>query len=202
MRDEEVLLPFEGSRESPPPATHVRGTTILSSQRSLRARGLFDRYVEQIPAPHRETLLAVTAQTWQPVELALVHYAACDRLALPREKVLEIGAESGRFLNQTVLSTVFSLSREIGASPWTAIPHVNRLIGRTWRGSTGGVFKLGPKECRLEWIGQPAASIPYFRVAFGGFIQGVFSVFARTVYVRELPRCCTVTTLGYRCAWV
>jgi hypothetical protein len=180
----------------------VRNTVLLTSQRAMRSRGVFDDYVARIESRYREPLVALTAGAWLPLDVAVAHYRACDHLNLDREMILSIGAESGRFLNQTVLSTVFKLSREAGVSPWTALPHTNRLIARTWEGSTCGVFRLGPKEARLEWIGQPVSSIPYFRVAFAGFIHGILSLFADVVHVRELPRFCSFTTLGYRCSWV
>jgi hypothetical protein len=200
--EEEVLLPFGGTRHQPPPARSVRSTVLVTSQRAMRARGYYDGYLAMLDDAHREELVSITAGSWLPVEVAIAHYAACDRLAIDRDVIREIGAESGRFLNQTVLSTVFKLSREAGVSPWTALPHTNRLIGRTWEGSTAGVFKIGPKEARLEWIGQPTAAIPYFRIAFGGFIQGILSLFADVVHVRELARCCGPSSLGYRCSWV
>jgi hypothetical protein len=200
--DEEVIVAFAGTRAQPPPARRVRSTVLVASQTALRSRGLYDAYLAQVDAAHREQLAAVLAGAWLPLDVATAHYTACDRLNLGRDVVLDIGAEAGRILNQTVLKTVFKLSREAGMSPWTAFPHSNRLIGRSWEGSTCGVFKVGPKEARFEWIGQPLAVLPYFRVAFGGFIRGILSLFSRVAHVRELPRCCSTSTLGYRCSWV
>jgi hypothetical protein len=195
---EETFLPFgEGGT-----ATAVRSTVILTSLRALRARAHFDRYMQALDEKYRDDILAITGGHWLAMDIARAHYLACDALALERGVIEDIGTESGRVLNHTVLAVVVKLSREAGASPWTALKHTNRLVGRTWQGSTCGVFKVGPKEARLEWVGQPVASIPYFRTAFGGFILGALQLFGRVVFVREIPRYCTSTTLGYRCSWV
>jgi len=199
---EEVFLPFGAAGDELAPATAVRSTVVFTSQRGLRARGLFDAYLAVCAPAYREHMRALTAGAWMSMDLARAHYEACDRLKLERRVMEEIGQESGRLLNETIFSLVIRLSREAGVTPWTALPHTNRLIDRTWRGSTCGVFRLGPKEARLEWLGQPLADIPYFRTAFGGFVHGVLGMFARVVFVRELPRYCTSTTLGYRCSWV
>jgi hypothetical protein len=199
---EEVVVPFDApSRDRVNLATHVRGTIILGSQRSLRARGLYDRYLSNLSVAYRDELNAMTGNRWLPMDVCLAHYSACDALALGRAQIFEIGAEVGRFDTETMLANFVRLTREVGVTPWTAFSNANRLVARTWKGSTSGVFKLGPKEGRIEWIGQPAASIPYFRHAFGGMIHGIMTMFCRLGYVREIAALCTSTTLGYRISW-
>jgi hypothetical protein len=199
---EEVIVPFDApTRDRATLATHVRGTIILGSQRSLRARGLFDRYLANVPVAAQDELTSMTGTRWVPMDVCLAHYRACDALGLERAQIFEIGSEAGRFDIETVLSNVIKLTREVGVTPWTAFSNVNRLMPRTWQGSTCGVFKIGPKEGRIEWIGQPAASIPYFRHAFGGMIHGILTLFCRLGYVREIAPLCTATTLGYRVSW-
>jgi hypothetical protein len=63
------------------------------------------------------------------------------------------------------------------------------------------VWKLGPKEARLEWVQQPIARVPYFRAAFGAFAQSICSLFARKLYVRELPQARS-SEVSYRVSWV
>jgi hypothetical protein len=202
LRDEEVVLPFATPRHTTPLATGVRSTVLFTSQRALRTRGLYERYLDTLDGDHREPMRALTAGGWLPMEQALAHYSACDALSLERSVIESIGGEAGRALNQTVLAFVARLSQEAGVTPWSALVHTNRLIARTWQGSTCGIFKLGPKEARLEWIGQPLARNPYFRVAFGGFIHGILTLFAGVVFVRDIPKCCTSSALGYRLSWV
>jgi hypothetical protein len=199
---EEIFVPFAMPADEVPLASMVRSTVLLSSQRALRTRGLFDRYLTFVDATRRDQMRVMTAGAWLPVDHALAHYKACDALALDRETIHAIGAESGRFLNETLLTIVAKLSKQAGVTPWAPFAHVNRMAARTWRGASCGVFKLGPKEARVEWIGLQVAAIPYFRVAFAGFIQGIVTLFTTTFFIRELPRYCSATTLGYRCSWV
>lgn len=202
MPSEEELLPFGAPRNSIALATTIRGTVLLTSQRALRTRGLFDRYVKNLAPEHKDALLTMTAAAWVPMDVALAHYTACQELHLERDVILDIGGESGRFLNETVLSVVLRLSKEVGVTPWSALMHADRLRVRTWQGGKIALFKLGPKEARLEWVGIPVAGVPYYKIAFGGFIYGIITLLTSTAFVRELPRYCTATTLGYRCSWV
>ena len=199
---EEVFLPFESPRDHPPPLVAVRGQTIASSMKTLHKRDLFDAYRGNLTPTDREQLLGLTASTWAPLALADAHYRACDRLALDRTTLESIGADAGLALNETAVSVLIKLSKEAGATPWTVLTRGNKLMHRSWEGSTVGVFKLGPKEARFEWIGQPLAVIPYVRVAFCGFLRSVLELFATRVFVKDIPACCTRTTLGYRCSWV
>jgi hypothetical protein len=198
---EEVVLPFTAPREQVPMASAVRSTVLLTAQRALRARGLFDRYLDEVEPAYRDEMRAMTAGGWLPIGVAMAHYWACERLALPRDVIESIGEESGHVLSQTVLAAVAKLAKEAGATPWLALPLTNKLMARTWQGGSCGVFKIAPKEARLEWIGIPPAEVPYYRIAFGAFFRGVMAMFARVVFVRELPKLCTKTTLGYRLSW-
>jgi hypothetical protein len=201
VAEEEIVLPFGAPRDQVPLATAVRSTLLLTSQRAMRARGVFERYLEVVDPAYRERMLSMTGGGWLPIDVALAHYWACDALALPRDVIESIGEESGRIMNQTLLSVVVKLAREAGATPWLALPLTNRLLSRTWQGSSCGVFKIAPKEARLEWIGMPAAEVPYYRVAFGAFARSVIAMFSRAAFVRDLPKLCTKTTLGYRLSW-
>jgi hypothetical protein len=201
-RAEEVFLPFTAPRDRVVPVTSVRGTVLASSLKALRARGLGDAYFGQLAPEFREPIVGMIVSAWLPMSLATAHYQACDALDLDRSTIEDIGGEAGRLINETLLSVVLKLSREVGATPWTALARANRLFGRSWQGGDCAVYKLGPKEARLEWIGQPLAGIRYVRMAFGGFMHGLLTLFATRAIVRELPAHCTATTLGYRCSWV
>lgn len=183
-------------------ATHVRGSVICSSQRSLRQRNLFDAYARHLDPGSRDALLAMLPSVWAPAQHAVAHYQACEALAL-REDVMEsIGADSGAFLNASFVSVLVRFSREAGITPWSVLAQIERLRERLWQGSSMAVFKLGPKEARVEWHGQPCARFHYYRVAFGAFMGAVFRPFARALHIRRLPGYCTSTTIGYRVSWV
>ena len=80
--------------------------------------------------------------------------------------------------------------------------YANKLVGRTWMGSSFAGWKLGPKEARIDWIQQPAARYPYFRIAFGAFVASICERFSRKVYVRDMPARFKETVISYRVSWV
>ena len=199
---EEVFLPHNAPRERVPMATSVRGTVLLSSLRGLRKHGQFERYMELLDPKHRDDIIALTAPTWFPLDLAVAHYDACERLALDKATIDAIGADAGSFTSQTVLEVVVKLSKKSGVSAWYALSNSNKLVARTWIGSSIAVYKVGPKEARLEWIQQPLARYSYFRTAFGAFTASVAGHFAQAMFVREIAKLVKETEVSYRVSWV
>jgi hypothetical protein len=190
-------------REQVPLVSSVRGTVIIASLRGLKRAGLEARYLAALGRRHHDVVTSITAGVWLPVEFAIAHYEACEALALDRKTIDAIGAESGRIINETFLTVLTKLSKESGASPTFAVSYCNKLMARTWRGSSMAGWKIGPKDARIEWIQQPLARIPYFRAAFGSFSQAICKMFASTLYVRELPqRASHPNEVGYRISWV
>lgn len=203
MPVEEVLVPFPAPRAKIPPVYGVRGTVLVTSLRALKARNLYDAYMAKLDAKQRQNILSVAAATWVPLDVAIAHYAACNALELPKTVIEDIGSEAGRFINETVVGVmVRRVAREAGASPWLAFGHADKLTGRMWQGSGISIIKVGPKEARLEWVGQPLAALPYFRIAYKAFVHGIATLFCDVVFVRDIPALCSDTTLTYRCSWV
>lgn len=198
----EPVVPFAaGSRAAVVPATHIRSTVICSSLRAIRGRGLFDRYLAELEPARRDDVLSLTAGLWLPVEFGLAHYHACARLKLDEAQIEEMGGEVGRHINGTILSVAVKMSREAGVSPWSVITRVHKFRAVTWQGSDIAAWKLGPKEARLEWAGQPCAVSSYFGLGFGGYVRALCGLFCQKVYVRLLPSQGT-STLLYRISWV
>jgi hypothetical protein len=198
----ELIVPFSPEdRAAVPAATHVRGTVICSSQRALRARGLFDAYLAQLPAAARGPMAEVSPATWVPIETCVSHYSACDRLRLDAAVVDEIGGEMGRRVNESSLSVLVRMSREAGITPWAAITRVNRFREATWRGGSIAAWKMGPKEARLEWVGIPCARVPYFTFAFAGYVRGILEMFCTKAYVRPNVAQSSAIEVVYRVSW-
>lgn len=63
------------------------------------------------------------------------------------------------------------------------------------------VYKLGPKEARIEILGCALAPIPYFRVGLQGVLAGIAEMFSTRVYLRE-QRSNAPTTITFRASWV
>ena len=69
------------------------------------------------------------------------------------------------------------------------------------QGGSAAVYKVGPKEARIEGHGVPMAEIAYFRNAWRGMIAGSAEMFAQKAYAQELPAFENRTTVAYRLAW-
>ncbi len=183
-------------------AKSVRGTVIHGSLSSLRKRGYAERYQLLLDPRHRQAIAELAAASWLPIEVAIAHYRACDALNLGRVTIEEIGRETGLFVNQVVLSLVSRVSREAGATPWLPLSQAHKFLSRTWVGSSIAVYEIGPKEARLEWVQLPIATIPYARVAIGGFLGGIGGLFTTAMYVKDLAPTTTRPILTYNMSWV
>jgi hypothetical protein len=199
--EEKTIVPIAAPRDQVTHVTEFRSAWLHSSLRSLRAHGLFDRYVDFLAPAHRDTVLGSPIGVWLPNDVAMAHYAACDQLKLDVSMQIAIGAEVAQRVHNTILSIAVKLAHEAGATPWTVLGQFGRLWDLIWVGGAVGVFKLGPKEARLEVVGWPLARFAYCKNGILGVTQGLIQLFCSKVYVREVPRLCTATSLGYRIAW-
>jgi hypothetical protein len=114
---------------------------------------------------------------------------------------LEIGAEVGRHAEGTVLGTAVRLAKAAGVTPWTILERFPQVWGRVWVGGGVAIYKLGPKDARVEIAGWPCAAIPYLKTAMRGVTGGLIELFCRRAIVTPIPKLCTRLTLGYRYAW-
>jgi hypothetical protein len=64
------------------------------------------------------------------------------------------------------------------------------------------MVQIGPKDLRVEFVGNPVAAFRYFRVGFRGFIVAGAEVFAQRVVAAELDAYGSPTSVAYRVAWV
>lgn len=200
---EEVLAAFPGgvSRTQVTPTTQFRSTWLSSSLRSIRERNLLESYLAHLPREHHDAVLSTVVGVWLPAEIAVAHYAACDRLGLTEQEQVAIGAEVGRHAQGTVLSVAVSLAKGAGVTPWTIMTRFPSAWQRIWKGGGISVIKLAPKDARIEIAGWPCARVPYARVALRGVISGLVELFCEKAYARELRALCTQMTLAYRVSW-
>jgi hypothetical protein len=198
---EEIHLAFPVRREAIKPASKFRSTWLTSSLRAINTRERLDEYMRYLPAQHHEAVMSSVAGTWLPVEVAVAHYEACDLLNFPSRELFTIGHEVHEITQGTVFGTMVKVARGVGVTPWTALSQCQRLWDRVWIGGGLAVFKLGPKEARLEFVGWPCAGSTYIRHAMRGGVCGMLEMFCTRVHMTDMPRLCTATTLGYRIAW-
>jgi hypothetical protein len=200
---EEVLIPFRGGalRTTVPIATRFRSTWLSSSVRALRERQLLDRYLALLPREHHDAVLNTVVGVWLPAEVALAHYDACDKLALSVHELVAIGAEVGKHAQGIVFSTAINLAKGAGVTPWAILPQFMAIWYRTWIGGGVALYRVGPKDARIEIGGWTCSRATYCRVAMRGVLQGLTELFCERAYVRDIPALCTPLTLGYRIAW-
>ncbi len=199
---EDVHLPFPAaSRAQVPVATRFRSTWLTSSLLAIRERQRLDEYFSLLPEEHHRVIQNSVAGSWLPVDVAVAHYAACDRLNFSHRDLYAIGRDVNTQTNASVLKMLVKLATGAGVTPWTAFSQFNRLWDRVWVGGGVGVYKIGPKEARLEIVSWPLAGSTYVRHAMRGVSAGMLELFCTKAYVKELPALCTSMTLGYRCAW-
>ena len=199
-RQRESIVALRHPAGEAPPVTRVRSTLVASSLRTTRNRGLYDRYLEHLPAKYRDPILGAVAGSWLDIEVATAHYRALDALGLPVADQVAMGEAVGDVINGTFLRTVLHLARNMGTTPWAALKQYTRLWERLFDGGDVEVDKLGPKEALVQMHGNSLFAIPYIRLALRGMHQTGFMLFCTRCYMTDLSS--TPTSHAYRAAWV
>jgi hypothetical protein len=194
----DVILPFPARTQ---PVRAIRSTVLIGSFGELREHGHFDTYVAALPPHARDLLVSTVAGVWIPIDLALVHYAACDSLGLSADTIAALGRGVFDRIRGTLLGTTVRMAKEVGVTPWTVLPHLQRFWDRAYQGGGLRVTKLGPKEASGEVTQAAMAESFYFRNALRGLVVGVLEMFCQKAYVSiTVER--RSGTIDYRMQWV
>jgi hypothetical protein len=202
---EEVIVPLRRPRDQVGLASDVRSTLVLGSIQSLRALGYFDRYTSLLDPASRDTILAVVAGVWLPMPIAMAHYQACDALGLTMEQEIALGHEVGNRIQGSFLGLILRTAKGAGVTPWSVLTELDRLWDRTFKGGGGPLTaKIGPKEARVELIGLPLLTVPYFRHAYRGTFLAGLEPFCNKLYIQEAGPIRTKATadVTFRLSWV
>jgi len=199
---EEPIVPLPDTRERIPLVRQVRSTLLSSSLQSIRDHGAADQYFERLPREHHDAILSLVAGVWVPVELAIVHYATCDTLELDATTSEAISTDVAQRIHGSLLATVIRMATGTGVTMMTGLQQVQRLYTRVFMGGGIGAYQLGPKEARIDFAGFQLASISYFRNGLRNTTKASLELFARTLYMREIPERTTARTVSYRLSWV
>ncbi|HEX8794315.1 MAG TPA: hypothetical protein VF765_25400 [Polyangiaceae bacterium] len=184
------------------PLRNVRSTILVASVGNIRASGYFDDYARRIPEHHRAPLFETIAGLWVPVDSALAHYAACDALNLPESSQVDFGKRSVERVGQSMVGTAIRMAKQVGATPWTFIPHIQRFWARGYDGGGLAAYKLGPKDARLDLVQCDLCESPFFRRALRGWVTHLILLFCSTVYVHEMTGPDGVRSMSMRAQWV
>lgn len=196
----EVVLPFPHPLVD---CTEFRTTWLSSSLGAMKDLGLLEQYRRELPERYHEPVLYSVAGAWVSVEIAVAHYAACERLGLPHSQVVELSRAVTHRLHDTSLSTVVRLVKQSGATPWHAMMQLNRFWERVWRGGGGvRVTKLGPKDAIIEFGGWPIATSTYVQKAMPAIAEAVLALFCRRVFSREASEYYRHHVVAVHVSWV
>ncbi|MGO8993286.1 MAG: hypothetical protein ACLQVI_08145 [Polyangiaceae bacterium] len=197
----EEILPFPAARaELVPPVSQVRGTWIAASYRGLGQQGLKDAYLAKLDPKYASIVANAAYENWLPVDVLVAHYAACEALQLPSFQLTALGAEATRLTQGSVVGMVAKLAGAVDITPWTVLPHLQRLWDRALVGGGLSVTKLGPKEARIEVVGFPVCRFRYCRIGMRGVLTGMIEMFCTKAHVTELPEW-TDTSGAVKIAW-
>jgi hypothetical protein len=197
--NEEVVLPFPDPIR---PLQNVRSTLLQGGLASLEKAGLKDAYFSVVAPEVRSVLESAVAGMWIPIETALGHYMACDRLGLPTESVATLGRSTFERTKGLLLGTAVGLAKGVGVTPWSLVPHLQRFW---YRGNDGGgvrALRLGPKEVRIDVVVCPLFRSRYFRAGYRGLATSLFELVAQKAYAHELRRGHDEDALSLRVQWV
>jgi hypothetical protein len=201
MASEEELYPLGFPRERVPVVTEMRSAWIVSSLRALRDRGHFDHYRKHLAEEHHAFADAPPAFDWVSIKLIMAHYAAANALELGTQELLEIGGATIARAQGTALDVGLKLAKGAGVTPSTMLAQAHKSWLRNVRGGALGMWKLGPKDVRVEFHGVPFARYPYNRVTMRGLIQSILVPFARSVFVADIHALWNDRTMAYRISW-
>ena len=184
------------------PVTALRSTWLRASLASVESRGLKDRYLTLLPPDQRERVLGSFADAWIAIDIAIAHYDACERLALPDTDLFEIGHSITSSIHRSYGALALHLVRSSGATPWHVLEEgMPRLWKRIWRGGEIAVVHTGRKDARVDLIGWPLSRFRYCRKTTRGVGQALCEMFSNRVYTHEMPQR-RPEVLSYRFAWV
>jgi hypothetical protein len=184
----EVVASYPAPGKRSEPVRHVRSTIIASGIKALREHRRFDEYAAALDPAHRDVLVTTVAGAWLPVDLAVIHYRACDAIQLTHDETVAIGLEVGARAHESVLHTVKRIASGAGVTPWTLAAQYDRLYPRMFDGGAFRIVRLGPKDGVIEISHCPLADSAYFRSAFCGVNLAGMNLVSTKAYVRLQSR--------------
>jgi hypothetical protein len=198
----EVIVPLRSSPNQVPAVTRVRTTLVFSSRLALQDRGLMQAYTDKLAPSDRSALENLVAGRWLGIDLALAHYRAIDRLALPISEQVALGSDVGKRIQGTLIATLLRMAQGLGLTPWTSVGQYARIWDRLFMGGDLLVEKVAEREAAVTMYNLSLLGVPYFRVAVRGLQEsGLSAIYSwKKIHVIEVSS--TDTSAKYRLTWV
>lgn len=200
MAEELLHAPAKSKRDTPR-VDAVRAFVFLSGMKWMEKQGVADHFKTLVPEKLRDALVSMTTNDWVPIDDALEAYDACDRLALSADEQIELGRFVSAANNGVVVQTLSRLIGKLGATPWTALAHADKVWQRSNRGGAIAVYKVAEKTARLEFWQCPLARSPFFVTSMRGAIAVGAEPFAERVVISEIAEMTTNDGFALRVMW-
>jgi hypothetical protein len=191
------------SAGGPAVCTHIRGTMIINSLTTLRNGERIDEYFAKLPAEHHHAVHEVSVQSWVSVELAIAHYDAMGSVYLdPAEQVQNGRLAAERTQNSHLRTVIRTLSATGTVDMWDVLGRVPNLAARTFLGGGVTVFRVGPKDGRIEFRGFPFYKAGYMHNSTQGTFQAAFALLSSRIYLKQDPRFRSEDSMALLISWV
>lgn len=179
----ELLAEHQSSRG--PVVEQVRGSLIVSSLSTLQGSKLYERYLACLPPDQHERVLYVVAASWVPVDIALVHYGACDAMQLTEAELEHMGRSVSERIMGTFLGTLVRAARKVYTPSSVPLRQYPKLWDRLLLGGGCSVYmSMETKSARIESRGVPMFRYRYFRTAYAALVRGAGAMFRDDTTVR------------------
>ncbi len=183
-----------------PEVSAVRGSVIYLNEAWLKDHGYHDRYVALLDPQHRAVLVARTSE-WVDLSLLAAHHRALDALGMSYAEGVSLGRSVAERAHGAMLATLLRLAGNLGASPWLALRHAQKLWERSYRGGGIGVTSVGDNAARIRSVANPSAASPVHRAAFVGAIAGGIDSLCKGLKIEEVARLRTPTSFTLALEW-
>jgi hypothetical protein len=150
-----------------PKVKQVRGILLVNALANLREWGVYDRYLERLPAQSRYTLPAVIASSWVDIDVATTHYEASAELGIDEQRARDAGDRLGERIAKTFMGMTLRTARGAGLDAFGFVLKRNPTMwDRMYQGGGTRLRQVGPKEMVLEDYGNPVFRFPLCRIGY------------------------------------
>lgn len=166
---------------------------------AIEGLGLRDAYFSRLAPEHHATVKELVIGQWLSIDLALAHYGAIEALALSSQQAFANGRLVADRIQNSYVGTVLKVLGT-AATPWSALPRFPGLWTRLLQGGAPAVYRLGPKDARVEAHGVALARYAYFRQGWAGMFASSLELVTRKVHCR--PEAVGPLRVDFLISWV
>ncbi|MFO0694022.1 MAG: hypothetical protein U0230_10740 [Polyangiales bacterium] len=167
------------------PATAVKGSLLQSSLAAVERLGLTEPYFRHLGPEHAAAIRQVVVGQWHPMELALAHYGAIEKLGLAPQQ----SKQNGRLVAEKVqVGFARIVFRGIGTAvtPLDALRRTPAFFERLIEGGAVSVEQRGPKDAHVEIVQIPIGRYEYVREAWAGMFEATLGLLTHRTMVRNV----------------